>query len=421
MLGRHGRGQDGYVLLALLASSAVLLVGLALSIPQMAMQSQRIKDQRLVDRGEDFRRAVELYYRDHQKYPEEVDDLEETDNVRYLRGVSKDPMGETGEWRLIHMGTDGRFEDSLLYDTKEQREREMEQREREMRGGAGSTMVGQSFPQAGMAGVSSQKRLATSQGRGLAPDQFVPEAAQPGYPFTEDAGEPVLPGRQSAAPDLAESVRYSQGFQFSASEPSEASEDDSLEGDPEVDGAQDVKGQTADERAVGEANTTGVAATGGTGSFPVNQPGSLLRSDQFNQPGSLLQSNMRRSTGIRGPGGSMQDPTAAVRGSGAAEMVNRLLTTPRQGGLAGTSPLGGQQVQAQVFKRGIAGVASKSTKRGVLVYHEKESYNEWEFVFDYRSAQEAAQRQGQAMGPGRQGGALPRSQGRTTRTMRAPR
>ena len=112
-------GQGGYALLALLATSAILLAGLALSLPRMAMQALRVKEERLIERGEQYRRAIELYYREHGKYPPELDDLEDTDGVRYLRRRYKEPMGTTGEWRIIHMGTDGRFEDSLLHDLGE--------------------------------------------------------------------------------------------------------------------------------------------------------------------------------------------------------------------------------------------------------------------------------------------------------------
>ena len=96
--------QEGYALLVLLATSAVLLAALALAIPRMAMQAQRVKEERLIQRGEQYSRAIKLYYRQHRKYPARLDDLEDTDGVRYLRGRPRDPLGETGEWRLIPHG-----------------------------------------------------------------------------------------------------------------------------------------------------------------------------------------------------------------------------------------------------------------------------------------------------------------------------
>jgi hypothetical protein len=69
----------------------------------------------------------------------------------------------------------------------------------------------------------------------------------------------------------------------------------------------------------------------------------------------------------------------------AADLIRNLLTTPRPGGLAGLRGAQGAQAQARPnFAEGIAGVASRVEQRGVKVYNEREFYNEWEFVYDYR-------------------------------------
>ena len=192
--------QGGYALLVLLATSAVLLAALALSIPRMAMQVQRLKEERLIQRGEQYSRAIKLYYRQHRKYPERLEDLEDTDGVRYLRGRPSDPLGETGEWRLIHMGTDGRFEDSLLYDlAKEGRE-----------SGLGGFPGGDFGLEGSVSDRSGQ--LQTYPGSsGL--EGIGAQGTQPGQPF------PMAPNRaqnvrESAAPDLVGRGRYNQGFGF---------------------------------------------------------------------------------------------------------------------------------------------------------------------------------------------------------------
>ena len=376
MRRRCGHGEDGYILLALLAASAVMIAGLALAIPRMAMQAQRTRDQLLIERGEDYRRGIELYYREHGKYPQEVEDLEETDGVRYLRKLSDDPMGDTGEWRLIHMGTDGRFEDSLLFDTEEQR-----RQEQEMAAAAASlarsSSVGTAVESVGMAQTGLQKGQQQVQQYPAASDS----APKPGDPFSTDPLQRVLAERQSAAPDLAEATRYSQGFQFDSSAPAvEDTEDKEFAGQSDA-GSLDPGEQFQDP---GFPSPPGMPTPGG-GLAPLT--------GQIRSP---LGSAIRERFGTTGPSA---DPAAAVRGSGARELVNQLLTTPRQGGLAGmttASPAGA--VQPQVFERGIAGVASKSTKTGVMVYKEKSTYNEWEFVFDYREAQGEAPGQAQGMG-----------------------
>ena len=80
-------------------------------------------------------------------------------------------------------------------------------------------------------------------------------------------------------------------------------------------------------------------------------------------------------------------PLSGSAGAGAAQLINRLLTAPRPGGMAGamgTQPQAQMAATAVVFERGIAGVASKSEDVGIKVYNGKETYNEWEFVYDYR-------------------------------------
>ena len=72
-------------------------------------------------------------------------------------------------------------------------------------------------------------------------------------------------------------------------------------------------------------------------------------------------------------------------GGQAANVIRNLLTSPRPGGLAGIRA--GQtrsQAGGASFTGGIAGVATKAEEFGVKVYQQREMYNEWEFVYDYR-------------------------------------
>ncbi|MDE0261991.1 MAG: hypothetical protein OXJ37_06260 [Bryobacterales bacterium] len=357
-------GQEGYVLLALLVTSAVLLIGLALSVPRMALQSQRLKDAQLIERGEQYRRAIQLYYRDHNKYPEDLDDLEDTDGVRYLRRRSPDPIGETGEWRLIHMGEDGRFEDSLLFDTARDRRQ----------GGLGQALgppMG-----AGMTGLfGSQPEPGASDLAGMRPG--APDAQDPFAPAVPEPVERFQAVRDSAAPDLAAATRYGQGFGFNTveGEPSPGPQEPPGPGEP-PDYSRMLPSQVPmdeNERRFAEqglgAAAGGIAQGPGQGVPP--------------RPGARQQGIGTTSGRTRGGLGG------TVSGSGAPELINRLLTSPRPGGIAGVSAPTQAAATVQRFERGIAGVASKSEATGVKVYNGKKAYNEWEFVFDYREAPDA--------------------------------
>ena len=60
-----------------------------------------------------MQRAIQLFYRKYQLYPQTLDDLETTRNIRFLRRRYLDPL--TGkEFRLLHVGPTGQLTDSLV-------------------------------------------------------------------------------------------------------------------------------------------------------------------------------------------------------------------------------------------------------------------------------------------------------------------
>ncbi len=369
-VSRRRSGREGYALLALLAAAAILLAGLALSLPRLAMQSQRVKDERLIERGEEYMRAIKHYYRKHGKYPRDLDDLEETDGVRYLRRRFADPMSVSGEWRLIHMGTDGRFEDSLIYD----------------RGRRRPVLDG------GLLGAPEGDRDPGN------PDATGSPLTAPTNPFAPDSGQFVDPrmppepeplggpgrarvARQSAAPDLATRGRYNQGFEFDSAEPADAETSDGNSEDGRLGYGGILPGPAPmvdfDPRRLNPGESPGrippsAAPPGPVRGFPGGPPGFGSR------PGSR-----RQGTGGANPPG-VAGPLGQRAGQGAAGLINQILTNPRAGGLSGGAA--GQAIarSGPVFERGIAGVASTSEEVGVKVYKSKESYAEWEFVYDYR-------------------------------------
>ena len=382
---RQSSGQRGYALLALLASSAILLAGLALSIPRMAMQAQRLKDEQLIERGRQYQRAIKLYYRQHNKYPEELDDLEETDGVRFLRRRHKDPMGETGEWRVIHMGTDGRFEDSLLHDLS-----------RDATGRAGGTPRIDSAGMLGEQAAAQDPSLATTARRQGPASANNPQTRmpQPQSPFLGSGR--VRTARESAAPDLAARNRYNQGFEFNAGvAAAEQSQGDSPDGERPDYSKMLPSSIPMDENEYQERNPDAYLEPQMTGIGP----GQRRTGTRAVPRGRGMAGGAAPSAPPARGGG----PLSGTAGSGAAQLINRLLTSPRPGGMAGA--MGGQQqvaaaATAQVFERGIAGVASTSEDVGVRVYNGKEAYNEWEFVYDYRKDNDRVGPGGTTVPPG---------------------
>lgn len=408
----RGDSRGGYVLVALLASSAVLLAALALAVPRMAVQAQRVKEETLVYRGKQYERAIELYYRAHKKYPEKLDDLEETDGVRYLRKRYKDPLTGEDEWRLIHIGTDGRFKDSLIYDLAE-----------EVEGDGFGAAFGGSSGLPGLGGLAQgQDAGGLASGGRTEPDDDALKriadrrrAAAPPPPVGQfQGGARSRAVRRSAAPDQTQQARYGQGFEFPVGaqaadgQPQPGGGPGGRQPPPPTDYSAVLPSQIPmyeNQPPLPDPN----APFGRQGRQPARGPNrgppgfSGLRPSAavggLPRPGSPGYGTGAAPAGQfpAAPGGlqvTVGGPSAAFGAqgisTGATSIIQRLLTTPRPGGLAGLQAYGQAQQPEDAasppaaFQEGIAGVASRVEDFGVKTYKGREIYSEWEFVYDYR-------------------------------------
>jgi type II secretory pathway pseudopilin PulG len=100
--------------------AATIAITLYWQIPRVAFQSQRQKEQLLIERGEQYRRAIQLFVRANNRYPSKLEDLENLNNRRFLRRKFKDPMTGKDEWRLIHVNAAGVITDSIINEKKAQ-------------------------------------------------------------------------------------------------------------------------------------------------------------------------------------------------------------------------------------------------------------------------------------------------------------
>jgi type II secretory pathway pseudopilin PulG len=96
--------EAGYILLAVLFLVALILLSLAVAAPRIAKSIQRDKELELIHRGEQYKRAIKLYYNKFGNYPSSIDQLENTNNMRFLRKRYTDPMTGKDDWKIIHFG-----------------------------------------------------------------------------------------------------------------------------------------------------------------------------------------------------------------------------------------------------------------------------------------------------------------------------
>src|ERR1700722_5714151 len=107
------QGERGFAMLIVFLLAAAIALMLYQQMPRVAFESEREKEELLQSRGKQYVRAVTLYYKAFQKYPTKIEDLENTNNKRFLRHRYIDPMTGKSEWRLIHANATGALTDSL--------------------------------------------------------------------------------------------------------------------------------------------------------------------------------------------------------------------------------------------------------------------------------------------------------------------
>lgn len=94
--------------------SALMVVSLLRVLPRAAFETQRDREDDLMFRGKDYQRAIQLYFRKFRKFPSRIEDLENTNQIRFLRRRWIDPMTGKDEWRILHIGPAGVLVDSVL-------------------------------------------------------------------------------------------------------------------------------------------------------------------------------------------------------------------------------------------------------------------------------------------------------------------
>ncbi|HVT96761.1 MAG TPA: hypothetical protein VHE33_04590, partial [Acidobacteriaceae bacterium] len=65
---------------------------------------QRDKEMETIQRGEQYKRAIKLYYQKFGRYPTSIDQLVETNQVRFLRKKYKDPLTGKADWKPVLFG-----------------------------------------------------------------------------------------------------------------------------------------------------------------------------------------------------------------------------------------------------------------------------------------------------------------------------
>ncbi len=105
LAGQHQqtwRSDRGYVLLTLLLMVALLSIAAATAASTIAFSIRRDREEEMIHRGAEYSRAIRRFTKKMGRYPLSIEDLENTNGLRFLRKRYKDPI--TGkDFKLLHM------------------------------------------------------------------------------------------------------------------------------------------------------------------------------------------------------------------------------------------------------------------------------------------------------------------------------
>ena len=222
------------MLLAILVMMTLMIIAATAVAPMLATQIKRQREEELLHRGTEYAKAIRRFYRKFGRYPTSVEQLENTNNFRFLRKRYKDPITGKDDWKFIHFG-EAKNPLNLF--------------------GAASSGTGSSVT--GTGGVSSP-------GFGTPPTQPAPgtPAGQPaaGTGTTGQAGQPTTGGSSSPG------KTFGGGPIIGVASPSEAASLKELQGKTHYDEWEFVYDPRFDRQAAG----AGGAQLPGMGAPPPN-------------------------------------------------------------------------------------------------------------------------------------------------------
>jgi len=114
---KNSRAERGYALMMVLFISAVMFILATAALPNFLTQGRRQKEEEMIWRGEQYERAVRLYYHKYGRFPQKIDDLAKANNgIRFLRQAYPDPTNKAdGTWRLIYVTPAGQLIGSVRF------------------------------------------------------------------------------------------------------------------------------------------------------------------------------------------------------------------------------------------------------------------------------------------------------------------
>jgi type II secretory pathway pseudopilin PulG len=96
-------GSRGYILITMMLFFSLLAIAALAVLPDIAFQIKRDREEELIHRGLGYSRAIRHFYKKFGRYPAKIEDLEDTNNLRFIRQRYKDPV-TGGDFKILRLG-----------------------------------------------------------------------------------------------------------------------------------------------------------------------------------------------------------------------------------------------------------------------------------------------------------------------------
>ncbi|MGH9745339.1 MAG: hypothetical protein ACRD59_04430 [Candidatus Acidiferrales bacterium] len=115
-------GERGYAMLLALGLIMVLLISSTALVANLRIEGKRQREDETIWRGQQYARAIRLYFHKTGHYPQTVEDLKKgMPQLHFLRQEYKDPMNKSdGSWRFIYVNAAGQIIGSTKYTSLQQ-------------------------------------------------------------------------------------------------------------------------------------------------------------------------------------------------------------------------------------------------------------------------------------------------------------
>jgi len=100
--------ERGYLMITLMLALALISIALLAAIPAVKQQITRDREEEMRHRGTAYMRAIQHFYKKFGRYPSRLEELENTNNLRFLRKRYTDPLnrdpatGKERDFKLLH-------------------------------------------------------------------------------------------------------------------------------------------------------------------------------------------------------------------------------------------------------------------------------------------------------------------------------